>query len=54
MRSYEIWFIVCGSSCSGRTIGLDDLVGPFQPCDSMILFIYNNIQISENSSLNSS
>jgi len=37
MRSYEIWFSSCGSSGSGRTTGLDDLVGPLQPCDSMIL-----------------
>ena len=28
----------CGSNGSGRMVGLDDLVGPFQPCcDSMIL-----------------
>jgi len=46
--------VACGTNGNGRTVGLDDLVGPFQPCDSMILFIYNNIQISENSSLNSS
>ena len=26
-----------GSSGSGRTVGLDDLVGSFQPCDSMIV-----------------
>jgi len=26
----------CGSNGNGRTVGLDDLVGPFQPCDSMI------------------
>ena len=25
-----------GSNGNGRTVGLDDLVGPFQPCDSMI------------------
>jgi len=37
MRCYELW-----SSClvdgngERRTVGLDDLVGPFQPCDSMI------------------
>ena len=29
--------MACGSNGSGRTVGLDDLVGPFQPCDSMIL-----------------
>lgn len=29
--------MVCGSNGSGRTIGLDDLIGPFQLCDSMIL-----------------
>jgi len=26
-----------GSNGDGRTVGLDDLVGPFQACDSMIL-----------------
>jgi len=26
-----------GSNGNGRTVGLDDLVGPFQPCNSMIL-----------------
>jgi len=30
--------VACGSKGNGRTVGLDDLVGPFQPCDSMILF----------------
>ena len=29
--------VACGSKGNGRMIGLDDLVGPFQPCDSMIL-----------------
>jgi len=29
--------VACGSKGNGRTVGLDDLVGPFQPCDSMIL-----------------
>ena len=29
--------VACGSNGSGRTVGLDNLVGPFQPCDSMIL-----------------
>ena len=29
--------VSCGSSGNGRTVGLDDLVGPFQPCDSMFL-----------------
>jgi len=29
--------VACGSNGDGRTVGLDDLVGPFQPCDSMIL-----------------
>ena len=27
-----------GSNGNGRTVGLDDLVGPFQLCDSMILW----------------
>ena len=30
----------CGSKDNGRSVGLDDLVGPFQPCDSMILRFY--------------
>ena len=29
--------MACGSNGNGRMVGLDDLVGPFQPCDSMIL-----------------
>ena len=40
MRSCEIWFRACGSSGDGRAVGLDDLAGPFQPCDSMILWLY--------------
>jgi len=27
--------VACGSKGNGRTVGLDDLVGPFQPCDSI-------------------
>ena len=30
--------VVCGSDGNGRVVGLDDLVGAFQPCDSMILW----------------
>jgi len=33
--------VACGSNDSGRTVGLDDFVGPFQPCDSMILLKLN-------------
>ena len=29
--------VACDSNGNGRTVGLDDLVGPFQHCDSMIL-----------------
>ena len=29
--------VACGSNGFGKTVGLGDLVGPFQPCDSMIL-----------------
>ena len=29
---------LAGTIGNGRTVGLDDLVGPFQPCDSMILY----------------
>ena len=33
-----LWFSsLVGSNGDRRTVGLDDLVGPFQPCDSMIL-----------------
>lgn len=28
--------VACGSYGNGRTIGLDDLICSFQPCDSMI------------------
>ena len=28
--------VACGRNGNGRTVGLGDLVGPFQPCDSMI------------------
>ena len=33
--------VACGSNGNGRTVGLDDLVGPFQPCDSVITWWYN-------------
>ena len=36
MRSCEIWFSACGSSGNEKMVGLNDLVGRFQPCDSMI------------------
>jgi len=29
--------VACGSKGNERTVGLDDLLGPFQPFDSMIL-----------------
>ena len=34
--------VACGSNSDGRTVGLDDLVGPFQPCDPM-----NSVKICE-------
>ena len=38
MMCYEIWFSsLAGSNGDRRMVGLDDLVGPFQPCDSMII-----------------
>ncbi len=38
MRCYEIWLSsLVGSNGDRRMAGLDDLVGPFQPYDSMIL-----------------
>ena len=30
--------VACGSSGSVKIVGLDDLIGRFQPCDSMILW----------------
>ena len=32
--------VACGSKGNGRMVGLDGLVGPFQPCDSRILWFY--------------
>ena len=29
--------VACGSNGNGKMVGLDDLVGPVQPCDSTIL-----------------
>jgi len=29
--------VACGRNGSGRMVRLDDVVVPFQPCDSMIL-----------------
>lgn len=37
MKSYEVWFNSCGNDGDGRMAEIDDLVGPFQPCDSVIL-----------------
>ena len=31
----------CGSNGDGRTVVLDDFLGPFQTCDSMILNIHD-------------
>ena len=28
--------VACGSNGNGRMVGLDALVGPFQPCDYVI------------------
>jgi len=28
--------VACGSSGDGRMVGLDELVGPFQPCDMIL------------------
>jgi len=37
MRCCNIWFSsLVGSNDDRRMVGLDDLVSPFQPCDSMI------------------
>ena len=35
----DIGLVAHGSNGKRRMVGLDDLVGPFQPCDSMILCI---------------
>ena len=33
----DMVLVACGRSGNGRMVGLDGLVGPFQPCDSMTL-----------------
>jgi len=33
--------VACSSKGNGRTVGLDDLVGRFQPWDSTILWFYD-------------
>ena len=38
--------VACGSHGDGRTVGLDDPVGPFQPYDSMILFLQQLLLIN--------
>jgi len=40
--------VVCGSKDNGRTVGLDDLVGPFQPYDFMILWFYLKLDFLPN------
>ena len=35
-RATRYGLVACGSNGNGRTVGLDDLVGPLQPCDSII------------------
>jgi len=34
--------VACGGNGNGRMVGLDDLVGPFQPCDSMSLWFFHS------------
>ena len=36
-RTMRYGLVACGSNGNGRMAELDDLVGPFQPCDSMTL-----------------
>ena len=33
---HKIWFSACGTNRNGKAVGLDDLAGRSQPCDSMI------------------
>jgi len=35
--------VACGSNGNGRTVGLDGLAGPFQPCDCMTLWFYRKL-----------
>ena len=39
--------MACGSNGNGRLVGLDDLVDPFQPCDSMILRFYHTLMLQQ-------
>ena len=48
--------VACGSNGNGRTVGIeagiDDLVGSFQPCDSVIILFYDLLErISEEKDL---
>ena len=40
--------VACGSKGNGRTVGLDDLVDPFQPWDSMILWLCEGFDRGQN------
>jgi len=43
MTCYNMWLSgLVGRNGDRRTVGLDDLVGPFQPCDSMIPHMIKN------------
>ena len=35
--------VASGSKGNGRTVGLDDFVGPFQPCDSVIQWLFMRV-----------
>ena len=49
MRCYKTWFSgLVGSNGDRRTVGLDDPVGPFQPCDSMIYDLPVYRMVSQN------
>ena len=43
MWNYKIWFSSCDSNGDGRMVGLNDFVGPFQPCDSGIQWLFMRV-----------
>lgn len=49
MRCYKIRFrSLGGSNGDSRTVGLDDLIGPFQPWDSKILWFHDLLSCGSN------
>jgi len=44
-RATRYGLVACGTNGNGKVVGLDDLAGHFQPCDSMILWFYETTTV---------